>query len=237
MYGEQGLSVHITDDSEEILIGAPGVFNWRGTVIRYRRQVNEDMGGLSRRDGRQKEQERPKRQIISYVTDVPNPYFTSLEDDSYFGYAVSSGFFQDNTKLLYVASAPQMRVQTGEVYIFDIINADTFRETQIKILYTFPGQQQGEYFGYALLTEDFNGDGLPDLAISAPMHSKNSEQENGVVYIYLNEGKLSFNLQNVLSTNYELGGRFGISLAKVGDLNMDGYNGQYKTVVWILSMS
>lgn len=224
MYGEQGLSVHITDDSEEILIGAPGVFNWRGTVIRYRRQVNEDMGGLSRRDGRQKEQERPKRQIISYVTDVPNPYFTSLEDDSYFGYAVSSGFFQDNTKLLYVASAPQMRVQTGEVYIFDIINADTFRETQIKILYTFPGQQQGEYFGYALLTEDFNGDGLPDLAISAPMHSKNSEQENGVVYIYLNEGKLSFNLQNVLSTNYELGGRFGISLAKVGDLNMDGYN-------------
>lgn len=224
MYGEQGLSVHITDDSEEILIGAPGVFNWRGTVIRYRRQVNEDMGGLSRRDDRQKQQERPKRQIISYVTDVPNPYFTSLEDDSYFGYAVSSGFFQDNTKLLYVASAPQMKVQTGEVYIFDIINADTFRETQIKVLYTFPGQQQGEYFGYALLTEDFNGDGLPDLAISAPMHSTNSEFENGVVYIYLNEGKLSFNLQTTLSSNFELNGRFGISLAKIGDLNMDGYN-------------
>ncbi|XP_065084513.1 integrin alpha-PS3 [Ochlerotatus camptorhynchus] len=224
MYGEQGLSVHITDDNEEILIGAPGVFNWRGTVVRYRRQVNEDMGGLSRRDGRQKQQERPKRQIISYVTDVPNPYFTSLEDDSYFGYAVSSGFFQDNTKLLYVASAPQMKVQTGEVYIFDIINADSFRETQIKVLYTFPGQQQGEYFGYALLTDDFNGDGLPDLAISAPMHSKNSEFENGVVYVYLNEGKLSFNLQTVLSSSYELNGRFGISLAKIGDLNMDGYN-------------
>ncbi|XP_055623803.1 integrin alpha-PS3-like [Toxorhynchites rutilus septentrionalis] len=224
MYGEQGLSVHVTDDNEEILIGAPGVFNWRGTVIRYRRQINEDMGGLSRRDEHRKQTNRQKRQIISYVADVPNPYFTPIEDDSYFGYAVSSGFFQDNTKLLYVASAPQMKLQTGEVYIFDIINADTFRETQIKIMYTFPGQQQGEYFGYALVTEDFNGDGLPDLAISAPMHSKNLEYDNGVVYVYLNEGKLSFNLQTTLSTQYELSGRFGTSLAKIGDINMDGYN-------------
>lgn len=230
MYGEQGLAVHVTDDGEEILIGAPGVFNWRGTVIRYRRQINEDMGGLSRRDGERNwswqsaSDGRPKRQIISYVTDVPNPYFSKLDDDSYFGYAVSSGFFQDNTKLLYVASAPQMQLQTGEVYIFDIINADSFHETQIKILYTFPGQQQGEYFGYALLTEDFNGDGLPDLAISAPMHSWNSDYENGVVYVYMNEGKLSFQLQQILTTKYEYGGRFGISMAKIGDVNMDGYS-------------
>ncbi|XP_058838521.1 integrin alpha-PS3 [Topomyia yanbarensis] len=225
MYGEQGLSVHVTDDNEEILIGAPGVFNWRGTVIRYRRYIAENIT-ISRRsdDLRRRERDRPRRQIVNYVTDVPNPFFTRLEDDSYFGYAVSSGFFQEPTKLLYVASAPQMTLQTGEVYIFDIINAEAFRETQIKILYTFPGRQQGEYFGYALLTEDFNGDGLPDLAIAAPMYSENSEFDNGAVYIFLNEGKLSFNLQTVLSTSYELSGRFGTTMGKIGDVNMDGYN-------------
>lgn len=38
-YGEAGLSVHITqkiDDQREILLGAPGVFAWKGTVIRYK---------------------------------------------------------------------------------------------------------------------------------------------------------------------------------------------------------
>lgn len=29
MYGEQGISVHITENNEEILIGAPGIFSWR----------------------------------------------------------------------------------------------------------------------------------------------------------------------------------------------------------------
>ncbi|XP_053683048.1 integrin alpha-PS3-like [Sabethes cyaneus] len=225
MYGEQGLSVHVAEHSEEILIGSPGVFNWRGTVIRYRRYVGDNIT-ISRRSetSRGRDNERSKRQIISYISDVPSPYYTQLDDDSYFGYAVSSGFFQDPSKLLYVASAPRMKLQTGEVYIFDIVDADAFRETQIKILYTFPGRQQGEYFGYALLTEDFNGDGLPDLAVSAPMNSKDFDYENGAVYIFLNEGNLNFEHQTTLSSSYELSGRFGTSLAKIGDINMDGFN-------------
>ncbi|XP_055536968.1 integrin alpha-PS3-like [Wyeomyia smithii] len=225
MYGEQGLSVHVTEHSEEILIGAPGVFNWRGTVIRYRRYVHENIT-ISRRSesSRERNSDRFKRQSTKYVTDIPNPFFTRLESDSYFGFAVSSGFFQDPNKLLYVASAPQMTLQTGEVYIFDIIDAGGFSETQIKILYTFPGQQQGEYFGYALLTEDFNGDELPDLAVSAPMNSKDSDHENGVVYIFRNEGNLHFEHQTTLSSDYEFSGRFGISLAKIGDVNNDGFN-------------
>ena len=36
MYGEVGLSVHMTDNAEEILMGAPGIWNWKGSVIRYR---------------------------------------------------------------------------------------------------------------------------------------------------------------------------------------------------------
>uniref|UniRef100_A0A182Q4F5 Integrin alpha second immunoglobulin-like domain-containing protein n=1 Tax=Anopheles farauti TaxID=69004 RepID=A0A182Q4F5_9DIPT len=227
MYGEQGISVHVTDDGEEILIGAPGVFNWRGTVVRYRRSVSDDMGGLSRRDdwaAQHRPTNRHRRQIIQYVSDVPNPYFSTIQDDSYFGYAVSSGHFLGDQKILYVASAPQSKGQMGEVFIFDIINADTFLETQIKVHYTFPGQQQGEYFGYALLAEDFNGDGYPDLAISAPMHSRTGDHDSGVVYIFWNEGQLNFQQQTKLSAGADNAGRFGTSLAKIGDINMDGYN-------------
>ncbi|KFB36449.1 AGAP004303-PA-like protein [Anopheles sinensis] len=228
MYGEQGVSVHVTDDGEEVLIGAPGVFNWRGTVVRYKKRVSDDMGGLSRRDaleGGHRHSNRHRRQIVQYVSDVPNPYFSTLQDDSYFGYAVSSArFLGDAEKTLYVASAPQSAGQVGEVFIFDLINADLFVETQIKVYYTFPGQQQGEYFGYALLTEDFNADGLPDLAIAAPMHSRTGDHDNGVVYVFLNEGQLNFQLQTKLSSGYDLAGRFGTALAKIGDINRDGYN-------------
>uniref|UniRef100_A0A182J9R1 Uncharacterized protein n=1 Tax=Anopheles atroparvus TaxID=41427 RepID=A0A182J9R1_ANOAO len=231
MYGEQGVSVHVTDDGEEVLIGAPGVFNWRGTVVRYKRRVSDDMGGLSRRDAQEEGEgegrhrsNRHRRQIVQYASDVPNPYFSTLQDDSYFGYAVSSGRFLGDQKTLYVASAPQSAGQVGEVFIFDLINADLFVETQIKVHYTFPGQQQGEYFGYALLAEDFNGDGFPDLAISAPMHSRTGDHDSGVVYVFWNEGQLNFQLQTKLASGYDLGGRFGTALGKIGDINMDGYN-------------
>ncbi|XP_052863834.1 integrin alpha-PS3-like [Anopheles cruzii] len=229
MYGEQGISVHVTDDGEEILIGAPGVFNWRGTVVRYRRRVTDDAGGLSRRDsppGNRRPTNRHKRQIVSYVSDVPNPYFNRVKDDSYFGYAVSSGrFLGPDQKLLYVASAPQSNDQVGEVFIFEILNADSaFVETQLRMHFTFPGQQQGEYFGYSLLAEDFNGDGFPDLAIGAPLHSRTGDYESGAVYVHWNEGQLNFQLQTKLTSSYDLGGRFGTSLAKIGDINMDGYN-------------
>uniref|UniRef100_A0A2M4BAM3 Putative vitronectin receptor alpha subunit n=2 Tax=Anopheles marajoara TaxID=58244 RepID=A0A2M4BAM3_9DIPT len=230
MYGQLGINVHITDDEEEILMGAPGVFNWRGTVVRFRRRITDDSGGLSRRDsprGNPRPTNRHKRQIVNYVSDVPNPYFNRMKDDSYFGFAVSSGrFLGPDQKLLYVASAPQSNAQVGEVLIFDIVNADSaFAEAQIKIHFTIPGQQQGEYFGYSLLTEDFNGDGFPDLAIGAPMHSRTGDYETGTVYVYLiSEGQLNFRQQIALTVPYEQSGRFGTSLAKLGDINMDGYN-------------
>lgn len=56
---------------------------------------------------------------------------------------------------------------------------------------TFTGQQFGEYFGYSLLSEDFNGDGLPDLAVAAPLYSVPGSYENGAVYIFLNKGEVS----------------------------------------------
>ena len=93
MYGEGGISVHVTDNNEEVLIGAPGVMNWKGTVIRYRQ--------------------------LQDIADVPNPDLWYQDEDSYFGYAVTSGQFfgPDSKKILYVASAPRANLQQGEVSV------------------------------------------------------------------------------------------------------------------------
>lgn len=121
MYGEQGISVHITANNEEILIGAPGIFTWKGTVIRHRARPLDDLGGMSRREEDAVTIPRIRRQgkeeHIEYISEVPNPLFWEQEDNSYFGFAVSSGFFDgpDNPKMLYVASAPQANSQQGEV--------------------------------------------------------------------------------------------------------------------------
>jgi FG-GAP repeat len=193
IYGESGFSVHITDDSEEIIIGCPGIYNWRGSIIRYKKKELPNLGGLSRRDLSTPNHSIRKRQIFEYRSEIPNPYFTDLTDDSYFGYAVSSGYFMGPTvrRLFYVASAPQANKQSGKVFLFDI--EDFQFQKKIKVFNHFAGTQMGEYFGYTLLTEDFNNDGLPDLAISAPFYSKSGLTENGAVYVFINEGNVSFN--------------------------------------------
>lgn len=191
MYGEQGFGVHVSDNNEEILMGAPGVYNWKGTVIRYKANERPDLGGLSRRDETAVTHSILKRQTMEYSSEVPNPHYSGLNDDSYFGYAVSSGYLMGNEdpRIFYVASAPQANGQTGQVYLFTITNIGI--ETQIKTLYEFKGTSMGEYFGYTLLVEDFNGDNLPDVAIAAPFYSKTGDYENGAVYIFLNLGNVS----------------------------------------------
>lgn len=215
MFGEQGLSVHITENGEEVLIGAVGVYEWRGTMIRYRtkRRTSYHDNGI----------------------DIPNPSYWNIPQDSYFGYALASGYFEGSrlNRILYVASAPQANVQQGMVYIFDII--DYRNDKSIKIYHTFTTDRMGEYFGYALAAEDFNGDGFYDLAICAPLYSKENSYDDGAVYIYLNMGDYapgrwtkSFASPSLLvSKHHEGGGRFGSSISRLGDINEDGYKGTF----------
>jgi hypothetical protein len=195
IYGQSGFSVHITDDNEEIIVGAVGVLNWKGSIIRYRGSDRPDLGGLSRRD--LPDRRNPyrhilrKRQVLEYRSEIPSPFFSTLTDDSYFGYAVSSAKFlgPENDTRHYVASAPQSNHQTGEVFLFDI---DNFQfQKKIKVYYKFVGSKFGEYFGNTLICEDLNGDGFPDIVIGANLHSKSGLYENGAIYVYINEGNVS----------------------------------------------
>lgn len=83
------------------------------------------------------------------------------------------------------------------------------------------------YFGYAVGATDLNNDGLDDLIIGAPLFMERTHdgriQEVGRVYIYLQDYNMSSTPSMVLTGQHEYG-RFGSSIAVLGDLDQDGFN-------------
>uniref|UniRef100_A0A1I8P8N4 Integrin alpha second immunoglobulin-like domain-containing protein n=1 Tax=Stomoxys calcitrans TaxID=35570 RepID=A0A1I8P8N4_STOCA len=219
MLAEQGLSVHVTPDNEQFLIGAPGIHTWKGSVIRYRRKELNDEPSLSRRDTSGSPRI-PRQTRVIYETDIPNPRNFKQPSDSYFGYSVSSGYFDSNNRkrLMYVGSAPQADEQSGEAYVFDYV-------TKYKITkhYVCRGLQFGEYFGYAVLAEDINGDGLTDVIVSAPQYTISGYFDDGAIYVFINQGRFNFE-RKLLTSPIHGKARFGTTLTKLGDINSDGFN-------------
>lgn len=221
---EQGLSVHVADDGSTVLIGAPGIYQWKGSVVLFSRIRPSGGGGAAVRRRRQT----TAGSFSHHKTIIPDPQLWNQMNDSYFGYAVSSGYFRTNhQKLMYVASAPQANNQKGEVYVFDIVSAAS-SSYNISIWETLRGDQIGEYFGYALVTEDFNGDGYSDLAVAAPFHSWDNDAgyDQGAVYVFENYQGERLELRSKLRSEFTGRGRFGTTISRIGDLNGDGFNGK-----------
>ncbi|XP_016972356.1 integrin alpha-PS3-like [Drosophila rhopaloa] len=217
--GQLGLSGHVSDNGSKFLIGAPGIDDWKGTVILNQEKENEESSARAQRDtSRALFLKRAKRSVSRSDTVAIHPNGTQ-QDDSYFGYAVSSGYFDslNTSHLLYVATAPQANNQSGEAYIFDV------RGESIQKYKVFRGDQFGEYFGYSVLAEDLNGDGKTDLIISAPFHALNDSYDNGVIYVFINNGLLNFT-KTIIKSPAGCTGRFGATLSRLGDINDDGYN-------------
>jgi len=182
--GEMGLSAHVTDDNSRFLIGAPGIDNWRGSLILDFPEDNLSENHLTENDNYTK-----TCHLEHNKTRIPEPENWNQEEDSYFGYAVSSGYFDSSNPktLLYVATAPQANKPYGEAYIFDLNdNGTTIRNHTV-----FHGEKYGEYFGYSVLAEDLNGDGKTDVIISAPQHALEDSYDNGAIYVFINKGSVS----------------------------------------------
>ncbi|MED6274045.1 hypothetical protein CHARACLAT_012508, partial [Characodon lateralis] len=86
----------------------------------------------------------------------------------------------------------------------------------------------GSYFGYAVAVTDINNDGYDDLVVGAPTFMRpgfsGRLEELGKVYVYLQRGPLHLQPAQTHLLGSQVFGRFGTSLAPLGDLNQDGFN-------------
>jgi len=96
----------------------------------------------------------------------------------------------------------------------------------------FGSERVGDQFGYALAAGDFDGNGIADLAISAPFRSVNSAAGAGEVYVFYGSGakgpagmrvtRLPQTLTQSGAGRNEAGDHFGMVLA-AGRFNGDEY--------------
>ncbi len=88
------------------------------------------------------------------------------------------------------------------------------------------GAEDGARFGFSVAAAgDFNGDGFPDLAVGAPQddadgNTTENNEDRGRVFIFL--GGLGFPTGVITLSGSEIGGQFGFSVARAGDVDANG---------------
>ncbi|XP_055683424.1 integrin alpha-PS1 isoform X1 [Lutzomyia longipalpis] len=196
-YCQAGTSGALLDD-DTVILGSPGPLTWRGMIF-----VISIGGEYLTRD---------KTNYYSPHTDASSP----VDKYSYLGMAVTGGRYF-GSHMSYAAGAPRSAGH-GQVMIFSKGNPPT--SNPINLTATLDGEQFASSFGYELATADVNGDGRPDLLVSAPFYF--SRDEGGAVYIYQNERNHLPAIPKAKLTG-KLESRFGLALANLGDINKDGY--------------
>ncbi|KAJ8949237.1 hypothetical protein NQ318_022750, partial [Aromia moschata] len=206
--GQAGFSTHFASDEDVLSLGAPGVYNWAGTLIELKYEDVQDpvASRLSR-----------GKRDIQRVMHVANAIYSKVSSAyDLFGYAVTSGYFYGRRKLYFAASTPKSTDYQGKVVIAQFNENNPLIKKESRI-----GSQFGEYFGACLAAGDVNNDGCDDLFVGAPFHAKDSYND-GAVYIFLG------NLRGHLTENGRLWGQstrgqFGSAVMFLGDINKDGY--------------
>ncbi|KAL1020694.1 hypothetical protein UPYG_G00003440 [Umbra pygmaea] len=204
-YCQGGFSSEFTKDGR-VVLGGPGSFYWQGQVFSASKEqiITSYYPGYF---------------IQSVKGQIQTRQSSGSYDDSFRGYSVAVGEFTGDEVEDFVAGVPKGGNFDGLVSIFNGIN--------MKSMLNLTGEQMGSYFGYAVATTDINNDGMADMLVGAPMYmirgSESRPEEVGRVYVYLQRGNLS--LESVVNlTGSQMYGRFGSTIAHLGDLNQDGYN-------------
>ncbi|KMQ91516.1 integrin alpha-ps4 [Lasius niger] len=158
--GQIGFSLHMNSLRYDVnvMLGAPGVYNWKGDAILTNALINEP---FSR-------------------TIIPSPAREQqIHSYNYLGYAVTAGTYFKERDVWYASSAPKSANMYGKVLVFAFPPKTNQRMFIKTILY---GQQYGEYFGAALTSCDVNNDRRHELIIGAPQWSR--DMDEGLVYIF-----------------------------------------------------
>ncbi|XP_072859222.2 integrin alpha-8 isoform X2 [Pogona vitticeps] len=204
-YCQAGFSLDFYENGD-LIVGGPGSFYWQGQIITS--SVADIITGYSFKNILRK-LSREKQTGVA----------PSIYDDNYLGYSVTAGEFTGDFQQELVAGVPRGAQNFGYV---SIINS-----TDLTFIQNFTGEQMASYFGYTVAVSDVNNDGLDDILVGAPLFMEREFESNpkevGQVYLYLQVSALYFREAQTLSGT-EVFGRFGNSIAHLGDLNQDGYN-------------
>ncbi|XP_015251444.1 PREDICTED: integrin alpha-V-like [Cyprinodon variegatus] len=195
----------VKKNKRRVVVGGPGSFYWQGQLISD--EVSEILARFQN----------------EYVTQYTNTRSTKSAgaqyDDSYLGYSVTVGDFNEDGEEDYVTGVPRGDKALGYVNIFNGANMES--------MINFTGSQMAAYFGHSVAASDVNGDGFVDLLVGAPLFMDRGPdgklREVGQVSVYLGRGGFSF-LQPELLTGSEVYARYGSAITAVGDLDKDGYN-------------
>ncbi|XP_064455388.1 integrin alpha-PS2-like [Ornithodoros turicata] len=156
------------------------------------------------------------------LVQLHNHYNTSedppSEDDKFLGYSMAVGEFSGDDDEDVAVGEPRGDVLLGKVVLYT---------STMQNLLNITGEQMGAYFGYSIASVDINGDGLDDLVIGAPLYTmsglKDLSYERGRVYVYQQSKIHRFEDFTSLDGEHTKG-RFGMSVANIGDIDRDGYN-------------
>lgn len=191
--------------NHRVLLGGPGSFYWQGQLI------SDDITEIIDRYDNQFN--------TPYVSQKSTTPTGAQYDDSYLGYSVAVGDFNNDGEDDYVTGVPRGDKALGYVSIFNGSNMESVAN--------LTGWQMAAYFGYSILATDVNNDGLVDLLAGAPLFmdrgSDGKLREVGQVCVYLGRGDFGFQAPLKL-TGSEVYARYGSSVVALGDLDGDGYN-------------
>ncbi|XP_059198373.1 integrin alpha-V [Centropristis striata] len=203
---QAGFSADFLKKNNRVVVGGPGSFYWQGQLI------SDDVSEILTRSS--------EEYTNPYENTLATKSASAQYDDSYLGYSVTVGDFNDDGKEDYVTGVPRGDKALGYVNIFNGQNMES--------VVNYTGTQMAAYFGHSVAATDVNNDGLVDLLVGAPLFmdrwSDGKLREVGQVSVYLGRGGFSFHSPPQLLTGSEVYARYGSAIAALGDLDMDGYN-------------
>uniref|UniRef100_A0A8C7WYK9 Integrin, alpha 5 (fibronectin receptor, alpha polypeptide) n=1 Tax=Oryzias sinensis TaxID=183150 RepID=A0A8C7WYK9_9TELE len=208
-YCQGGFSADFTMNGK-VVLGGPGSYFWQGQVISAAKEniIRAYYPGYF---------------IQAVDGQMQTKQGQSSHDDNYQGYSVAVGEFSGDEVEALVSPCKRCLPHVLSAAQVSILNG-----TDLTTMVEYTGEQMGSYFGYALATTDINNDGMTDLLVGAPMFivrgSDSHLEEMGRVYVYLQRSPLKLELRLPHQTGTQMYGRFGSSIAALGDLNQDGFN-------------
>uniref|UniRef100_A0A8C7WZ41 Integrin, alpha 5 (fibronectin receptor, alpha polypeptide) n=1 Tax=Oryzias sinensis TaxID=183150 RepID=A0A8C7WZ41_9TELE len=203
-YCQGGFSADFTMNGK-VVLGGPGSYFWQGLhsiLFSYKHELDLNLSYLN--------------QNMMFCVQHENGFISFY---IFTGYSVAVGEF----------SGDEVEGKTIQTFFCSFACSNLmFLSKLFQILSLGFKKEMGSYFGYALATTDINNDGMTDLLVGAPMFivrgSDSHLEEMGRVYVYLQRSPLKLELRLPHQTGTQMYGRFGSSIAALGDLNQDGFN-------------